>query len=144
MSSVAERRFREELSLFIQKPVTVHTTLEKTYTGALQGIDTETLNLCLANAKDESGKEIGRLFINGRTVLETFGIEMPFDLRGFATRLERVFPKMVKVIDEAGVIVVMDKIRVTEKGLIEGRGPAAERVQKVYEEFNREREKKSN
>ena len=35
----------------------------------------------------------------------------------------------------------MDKIRVTEKGLIEGRGPAAERVQKVYEEFNREREK---
>jgi len=48
---------------------------------------------------------------------------------------------MVKIVEEAGVIVVMDKIRVTEKGLIEGRGPAAERVQRVYEEFMRERER---
>ena len=143
MSSVAERRFREELSLLLQKPVTVSTSLGKTYTGTLYGVDANTLSMCLANVKDESGKEIGRLFINGRSILEVFGLETPFDLRSFAERLERVFPKMVKVIDEAGVIVVMDKIRVTEKGLIEGRGPAAERVQKVYEEFMRERERSS-
>ncbi len=143
MSSVAERRFREELSLLLQKPVTIRTSLGKTYTGTLYGVDANTLSMCLANVKDESGKEIGRLFINGRSILEVFGLETPFDLRSFAERLERVFPKMVKVIDEAGVIVVMDKIRVTEKGLIEGRGPAAERVQKVYEEFMRERERSS-
>jgi RNA-processing ribonucleoprotein Sm-like component len=35
--------------------------------------------------------------------------------------------------------VVMDRIRVTEKGIVEGSGPAAERVQKVYEEFLREK-----
>jgi len=29
----------------------------------------------------------------------------------------------------------MDRIRVSEKGIIEGTGPAAERVQKVYDEF---------
>jgi len=143
MSSVAERRFREELSLLLQKPVTIRTSLGKTYTGTLYGVDANTLSMCLANVKDESGKEMGRLFINGRSILEVFGLETPFDLRSFAERLERVFPKMVKVIDEAGVIVVMDKIRVTEKGLIEGRGPAAERVQKVYEEFMRERERSS-
>jgi small nuclear ribonucleoprotein (snRNP)-like protein len=143
MSSVAERRFREELSLLLQKPVTIRTSLGKTYTGTLYGVDANTLSMCLANVKDESGKEMGRLFINGRSILEVFGLETPFDLRSFADRLERVFPKMVKVIDEAGVIVVMDKIRVTEKGLIEGRGPAAERVQKVYEEFMRERERSS-
>jgi hypothetical protein len=91
--------------------------------------------------KDESGKDTGRLFINGRAILEVYGLEMPFDLRSLAERLERVFPKMVKIVEEAGVIVVMDKIRVTEKGLIEGRGPAAERVQRVYEEFMRERER---
>lgn len=127
----------------MQKPVTVRTSLGKTYTGTLYGVDANTLSMCLANVKDESGKEMGRLFINGRSILEVFGLETPFDLRSFADRLERVFPKMVKVVDEAGVIVVMDKIRVTEKGLIEGRGPAAERVQKVYEEFMRERERSS-
>ena len=141
MSSVAERRFREELSLLLQKPVTVRTSSGKSYTGTLYGVDANTLSLCLASVKDESGKAIGRLFMNGRSVLEICGLEMPFDLRNFAERLERVFPKMVKVIDEAGVIVVMDKIRVSEKGIIEGRGPAAERVQKVYEEFMHDRER---
>jgi hypothetical protein len=29
----------------------------------------------------------------------------------------------------------MEKVKVTEKGVIEGTGPAAERVQKVYEQF---------
>jgi len=48
---------------------------------------------------------------------------------------------MVKVIEEAGVIVVMDKIRVTQKGIIEGTGPAAERVQRVYDEFMKEQAK---
>jgi hypothetical protein len=46
---------------------------------------------------------------------------------------------MVRVMDDAGVIVVMDRIRVTEKGIVEGAGPAAERVQKVFEEFIREK-----
>jgi hypothetical protein len=48
---------------------------------------------------------------------------------------------MVKTVEEAGVIVVMDKIRITEKGIIEGSGPAAERVQRVYDEFMKERAK---
>ncbi|MEM3018755.1 MAG: Lsm family RNA-binding protein, partial [Candidatus Bathyarchaeia archaeon] len=59
-------------------------------------------------------------------------------LRGLAERLERVFPKLVRLYEEQGVIVVMDRIRVTEKGVIEGSGPAAERVQRIYEEFMRE------
>src|SRR5256885_12246788 len=54
-------------------------------------------------------------------------------------RLERVFPRMVRVMDDAGVIVVMDRIRVNEKGIIEGSGPAAERVQRVFDEFIREK-----
>jgi hypothetical protein len=48
---------------------------------------------------------------------------------------------MVRVVEGAGVILVMDKIRLGEKGLIEGSGPAAERVQKVYEEFMKEHPK---
>jgi hypothetical protein len=37
----------------------------------------------------------------------------------------------------------MEKIRVTEKGIIEGSGPAAERVQKVYDEFMKDATKTS-
>jgi hypothetical protein len=70
-------------------------------------------------------------------VIQIFSSEKPFDLQALADRLERVFPRMVKTSEGAGVIVVMDRIRVSEKGIMEGSGPAAERVQKVYEEFIR-------
>jgi hypothetical protein len=42
---------------------------------------------------------------------------------------------MVKLYDDKGFIWVMDKVKLTEKGVIEGSGPAADRVQKVYELF---------
>jgi hypothetical protein len=44
---------------------------------------------------------------------------------------------MVRLSEGTGVILVMDRIRVSEKGILEGAGPAAERVQKVYDEFIR-------
>ncbi len=141
MSSVAERRFMEELSLLIEKIVTVNTMQGKTYTGLLTGVDADTMSLCLTDVKDETGKTIHKMFINGVTILQIYTVEKAFDLRGLAERLERVFPRMVKVLDEAEVIVVMDRIRLTEKGIMEGSGPAAERVQKVYDEFMRDRKK---
>ena len=116
----------------------VHTSDGKNYTGVLSGIDTETMSMCLTSAKDDSENTMDKLFINGNRVFQVYTVEKGFDLRSLAERLERVFPRMVKLIEEAGVIVVMDKIRVTEKGIIEGRGPAAERVQKIYEEFVKE------
>ncbi|MEM2092187.1 MAG: Lsm family RNA-binding protein [Candidatus Bathyarchaeia archaeon] len=33
---------------------------------------------------------------------------------------------------------VMDRIKVTQNGVVEGTGPAAERVQKVYQQFVQE------
>jgi len=141
MASVAERKFMEELSILLQKNVTVQTASGKSYTGILSGVDANTMNICLSDARDETGQPIHKLFLNGQTVLQILSIEKPFDLRSLAERLERVFPRMVKTIEEAGVIVVMDKIRITEKGIVEGTGPAAERVQKVYDEFMKERAK---
>ncbi|KON27864.1 hypothetical protein AC481_03645 [miscellaneous Crenarchaeota group archaeon SMTZ-80] len=138
MSSIAERKYREELASLLQKVVLVHTSDGKNYTGLLSGIDTETMSMCLTSAKDDSENTMDKLFINGNRVFQVYTVEKGFDLRSLAERLERVFPRMVKLIEEAGVIVVMDKIRVTEKGIIEGRGPAAERVQKIYEEFLKE------
>ena len=137
MSSLPDRRFMEELSGLLQKVVTVSTADGKSYTGVLVGLDSHTLNLFLSEVKDETGHVVHRLLLNGGKVTQIFSSERPFNLQALADRLERVFPRMVRVSEGAGVIVVMDRIRVSEKGILEGSGPAAERVQKVYDEFVR-------
>jgi len=139
MSTVAARKFFEELNALLQKTITVTTIAGKTYVGSLVGYNPDTMSLCLADTKDESGNLLRRLFLNGSIVAQIYATEKLFDLQALADRLEKVFPTMVKLYGEAGVIVVMNKIRVSEKGIIEGKGPAAERVQKVYDEFVRER-----
>ncbi|MEM3061884.1 MAG: Lsm family RNA-binding protein [Candidatus Bathyarchaeia archaeon] len=138
MSLAVERKFKQELLSLLNKNVTVKTTYGKEYSGILSSIDAETMSLCLVGVEKEGEEPIHKVIINGAAILQILSKEKPFDLHAFAERLERVFPRMVKLIEEAGVIVVMDKVRVTEKGIIEGSGPAAERVQKVYEEFIKE------
>ena len=141
LSSSADRKFAEELGLLLQRMVTVETASGMKYSGILSGVDTDTMSLCISDCTDETGKSYNRLILAGPTVAQLYSTEKPFDLKALANRIERVFPRMVRVVDEAGVIVVMDRIRLSEKGMIEGSGPAAERVQKVYEEFVKEQGK---
>lgn len=143
MSSNADRKFAEELTLLLQRAVTVETNNGKKYSGILSGVDTDTLSVCISDCRDESGKVFHKLFLTGSSISQMYCMEKPFDLQALAGRVERVFPRMVRIVEGAGVIVVMDKIRLTEKGVIEGSGPAAERVQKVYEEFIRDQTKGS-
>jgi small nuclear ribonucleoprotein (snRNP)-like protein len=132
---VAERKFFGEIGALVDKHVRVVTTDGKTFEGTLIGINPETLNLCLSEAKDEKGTTIHRVFLNGNIVAQVLAVEKPFDLKALADRLEKVFPKFVKLYEDQGFILVMEKIKVTEQGVTPGTGPAAERVQKVYEQF---------
>jgi len=136
--SVAQRKFFTEVTALVDKSVIVSTTTGKTYGGTLIGINPDTLSLCLAEAKDEEGKILHRVFLNGNVVAQILSVEKPFDLKSLADRLEKVFPTMVRLYEDKGFIWVMDKVKVTEKGVVEGSGPAAERVQKVYEQFTSE------
>ena len=133
--SVAQRKFFTEVSALVDRSVIVSTTTGKTFSGTLIGINPDTLSLCLAEAKDEEGKILHRVFLNGNVVAQILSVEKPFDLKALADRLEKVFPTMVKLYEDKAFIWVMDKVKVTEKGVVEGSGPAAERVQKVYEQF---------
>ena len=133
--SVAQRRFFTEVGALIDKTVNVTTSDGKSYTGSLVGINPDNLSICLAEAKDDKGKLAHRVFLNGSVVAQILAIEKPFDLKALADRLEKVFPTLVKLYEDKGFIWVMDKIKVTEKGVIEGSGPAAERVQRVYDQF---------
>jgi small nuclear ribonucleoprotein (snRNP)-like protein len=133
--SLSQRRFFTEVGALIDKTVSVLTVDSKSYVGTVVGINPDNLSLCLADAKDDKGRVIHRVFLNGSVVAQILAIEKPFDLKALADRLEKVFPTLVKLYEDKGFIWVMDKIKVTEKGVIEGSGPAAERVQKVYSQF---------
>jgi small nuclear ribonucleoprotein (snRNP)-like protein len=135
---VGQRRFFGEITGLLDKSIMVLMMDGKKYSGTLVGINPETLTLCLSEAKDASGVYMHRMFLNGSVIAQILAVDKPFDLKALAERLEKVFPTMVKLYEQKGFIWVMDKIQVTEKGVMEGSGPAAERVQKVYDLFMKE------
>ena len=132
---MSQRRFLAEVGALIDKIVSVVTVDGKSYVGSLVGVNPDDLSLCLAEAKDDKGRVIHRVILNGSVVAQILAVEKPFDLKALSDRLEKVFPTLVKLYEEKGFIWVMEKVKVTEKGVIEGSGPAAERVQKVYSQF---------
>lgn len=132
---LASRRFSTELASLLDKKIRVIVVGGHYYEGKLVAYDQNTLSMILTNAKDEKGNIYARVVVNGHYVTEVLRLEEPFDLKGLAEVLERSFPNMVMFHEEAGVITVMDRVRVTEAGVIEGSGPVAERVKKIFEEF---------
>jgi len=136
--SVSKRKFFGEIGALVDRTVMVITVNDKKYSGTLSGIDPETMSLSLSEAKDEKGTQTHKIFLNGSTIAQIFTIEKPFDLKALSTRLEKVFPTMIKLYEDEGFIWVMEKIKVTEKGVVEGSGPIAERAQRVYDLFSKE------
>ncbi|MGD1834571.1 MAG: Lsm family RNA-binding protein [Nitrososphaeraceae archaeon] len=135
--SIAFRKFSEEAIQFIGKRVSIETSDQKTYVGILTGIN-EKLDLVL---EDVETSGIIKLMINGNFVKEIRLMEKPFDLKALADRFSRVFPGLVKVREDVGAIIVMDKIKVTQNGIEEGSGLAADRIKAIYDEFMRETKK---
>jgi small nuclear ribonucleoprotein (snRNP)-like protein len=133
--SVAQRKYFTDVAALTERTVSVITTNGKTFNGTLIGINPDNLSLSLSDVKDDSGKLLNRLVINGSAVLSISTAEKPFDLKSLSQRLDKVFPPMVKLYEDKGFIWVMDKVKLTEKGVVEGSGPAADRVQKVYDAF---------
>lgn len=134
MSALISRRFAEESVQFLGKKVSIETSDNKTYAGILTGLN-EKFDLILDHVESQ---QIQKLMINGLFVKEVKLLERPFDLKALAERLSRVFPGLVKIREDVGAIIVMDKIKVTESGIEEGSGLAASRVKAIYDEFLRE------
>jgi len=135
MSSIlaeANRRFQIELNNMVNREVQI-VTMDNIFRGILLAIDSQ-LNLILSDAVDREGNKFHRVLITYPTLKYIMLKEVYFSLRDFAKYLERFFPGMVKYVEEANVVMVGDKVRVTEAG-VEGVGPVADRVRKVLEEF---------
>ena len=137
MAAVVSRKFGEEILQFLGKKVSVEMSDQRVYNGTLAGID-EKLDVVLDNV-DVQG--ILKLILNGSFIKEIKLMEKPFDFKALSERLARVFPGLVKIREDVGAIIVMDKIKVTQAGVEEGAGLAADRVKAIYEEFMRETKK---
>ena len=134
MAAIISRKFAEESIQFLGKKVSVETSDNKNYSGILVGLS-EKFDLILNNVDSPN---IQKLMVNGSFVKEIKLLERPFDFKALADRLSRIFPGLVKIRDDIGAIIVMDKIKVTEFGLEEGSGLAASRVKAIYDEFLKE------
>ena len=134
MAAIISRKFAEESLQFLGKKVSIETSDNKNYSGVLIGLS-EKFDLIL---NDVDSQQIQKLMINGLFVKEIKLLERPFDLKTLADRLSRIFPGLVKIREDIGAIIVMDKIKVTELGVEEGSGLAASRVKAIYDEFLKE------
>jgi small nuclear ribonucleoprotein (snRNP)-like protein len=138
LSSLTFRRFTEELNTFVGKNVAVTTGDGKDYSGTLVGVD-ENMSIILDRVTG-AGDNVFKVAINGSNVREVKLTTKPYDLKALGDRLNRYFPGLVQVREDIGVIIVMDKIKVTEKG-VEGTGLAADKAKTIYDEYVRDTKK---
>ena len=126
----------------VGKRVNVQTSDGRQYQGDLIGID-EKLNLIMSSVMGSTSENTVRVVLNGTFVKEINLLEKPFDLKALNERLSRAFPGMTKLREDIGAILVMDSIKVTEKGVVEGGDRlSATRVRQIYDEFARETSKR--
>jgi len=71
------------------------------------------------------------------TIVTTDGKKLEGVLLGFHPDTLSICLGDARVYEDKGIIMVMDRVKVTEEG-VEGTGPAAERVKKIYEQFVKE------
>lgn len=138
MVGQAKRTFQKEITVFNNKRVAVILKNGRKYVGELKGLSPETLTCVLIKAKrDDDTNEIHRICLNGDQIAEIYLEEEPFNLLGLKDELETIFrrPGDVKVYDEAGLIVVLERVKVSETG-VEGTGPVADRVRAIFNRYS--------
>lgn len=136
-AALGNRRFSEELVGMVGRRVNVTTGDGRQYQGDLLGID-DRLDLVMGSVIGVGEASI-KVVLNGTFVKEISLLERPFDLKALNERLGRAFPGMTKLREDIGAIIVMDSIKVTEKGVVEGSDRlSATRVKQIYDEFARE------
>ena len=136
-SSTAVREFNKQMATALNSMIKVILEYEYPthyYTGRFVGSDINH-SICLENARNEKKRKMGKVFIQGSKWV-SFVIEgEPFPMDDLAARLRKVLPgESIQIGEDNSISVLGGKIIITEKG-VEGRGPTAERVQKVFESF---------
>ena len=137
-SSLASRHFFKELTTSLDLEVQVVTTDDKVFIGILKGYDPTSLSVCLEKGKLQDGTKFDKIFLYGPYIKYLMPTEKMIDLKPLVERLTRLFPAGgVKYIEDTHTIIVMDKVKVTAKG-VEGTGAIAKRVQEIFNQYMEE------
>ncbi|MHA1137953.1 MAG: Lsm family RNA-binding protein [Candidatus Thorarchaeota archaeon] len=140
MSDVAAMRsFNRELASVVGATIEVATKDGKSYSGILKGIDQNTLSIVMTEVVDmKDNSSIAKIFIYGDSIVSFSVAEKEISIEGLAKELEKTFPPGgVRFFPETGVIVVMNKIRITPEG-VDGSGPLYERVAAIADDWLKE------
>ncbi len=135
----AMKAFNRELAAIVGATIEVTIKDGKTYSGTLKGIDMTTMSIVLSDVIDlGNNSKIPKIFIYGSNIVSFSVAEREVSLEGLAKELEKSFPPGgVRFYPETGVIVVMNRIRITPEG-VDGTGPLKERVEAIAEEWLKE------
>ena len=128
--------FNKELADLKGKYITIVTITGKTFNGLLKAWNPDTFDLCIANVK-EGKNSYFKVFLRGAIISEILIMEQPFNLQGLADVLQdrlNLLEADVKLFEDARIIQVLNKVKVSEKG-VDGTGPVADRVRAVFDEF---------
>jgi small nuclear ribonucleoprotein (snRNP)-like protein len=136
--SYASRSIAGEFTRLIDKKVMVRLADGKVYIGKLLSYDPTSFHIVLGDAEGSDGSKFYRVIINGSKISEILVHEQPlFDAEEFASILVsklNLRPDLVKVLHDANIVVVYDRIKVSESG-VEGTGSFAQRIYEVYVEY---------
>ncbi len=139
MSDVAAMRvFNRELAAVVGATVEVVISTGKTYSGTLKGIDQNSLSIVLSDVVADGETSIPKIFLYGSSIVSFSVAEREVSLEGLAKELEKTFPPGgVQFYPDTGIILVMNKIRISKDG-IEGSGPPYERVAVIADDWLKE------
>ena len=129
--------FNKELNAMLNQTVKVWLkTKGKFYRGELTGYDLRSGALSLSNAVNEDSERFVKLILHGDMWSQILLTAPAFPMKDLADEIAKIFPAgQVKYDPESNTINILNgKILVNEAG-IEGAGPTAARVNKVYERF---------
>lgn len=139
----ATRRMMGELNSLLDKKVVVKLKDGTVVKGSLFGFDDRTFHIMLKNASD-GHDEYPVMVIMSDFIAYISSAEAPlFNPDEFA---QLVIGKLnireadVKVYPEAGIVVVLNSIRISEKG-VEGSGPLAHKIYGLFTEYMENKKK---
>ncbi len=126
--------FAKEVAELLNEDVVVEISGGERITGRLKAFDPRTLSIVLEDViiGEESYRKV---IISGDRISRIFLREKRIDMEKLKEAIEKFFPKLVEYRKDIGVILVMNRIKVTDRGVEGPPGPATERVKKIFEDF---------
>jgi len=140
----AQRKLVTKLNTLLGRKISVRLVNGQMYTGTLEGFDHPHFNLLITNATDKEGNSFSSVIVRGEVVAEIIEVEQklfdPVEFKEFLIKKLNLKPYDVTVIEEAGSVVVLKKITVSEKG-VEGVGPMVNSIHAVFQEYMKMKKK---